>query len=136
MAELGCRPTLNSGKARRYSEEERTPAGVVLRGALELVACAVAFSVDQRAWEKYSRGGFHTPGAVSIAERELPFFGRWYGVLSNDFVHERLQSLDRVILDRGGRTPLPARILGILGNVGLVPTIPAERCFQHRLQHA
>ncbi len=73
------------------------PAGMILRGVVENTSLAVAIHQKPEIYEKYERGKYNIPDAVTIAKSFINEIGKVNGLLSNIFTHEPYETIGRGI---------------------------------------
>jgi hypothetical protein len=62
-------------------------AFTLLRTALEAVAVGVQLSQDSQAYAKYVTNALNSPKSIGPTAKEIPYFGKVYGLLSKIAVH-------------------------------------------------
>lgn len=77
------------------------PGGTVLRAVVENVSLAIAIHQKPEIYEKYKKGKYHPPDAVTIARKFIDEVGKVNGLLSNLFTHEPYESIGRGIRKSG-----------------------------------
>ncbi len=65
--------------------------GIILRGAVENLICIIIISNDPSKYEDYKHDRFDIPSHLSKAKETFPEIGKYYGLLTNTFTHEKYE---------------------------------------------
>lgn len=118
--------------------------GVILRSAVENLAVTVVIKKDKQKFTQYIDGKLNANETIKPAKELFSEIGRFYGLLSNTFVHERFETLARnmepvgkdvdfSLLPKVSTSELPAIIL-MISYLSRFSGALAEYCLAAKLQ--
>jgi hypothetical protein len=71
--------------------------GVILRAVVENMACTIVIKSDPKKFEEFVQGKLEINKTIKPAKELFPEIGKYYGLLSNHFVHEGFDTIARSI---------------------------------------
>ena len=119
--------------------------GIILRGVIENLGCAVSVLVDQKRYEKYISNKLKLSAQISFAKKYFPELAEYYGLLTETFAHEKFETSARCLLFDGDdaiHTLLPtikkddfsSFLLFCISYIARLTGAISEYCFASRIE--
>jgi len=113
----------------------RFQSGILIRSIIEMCATVVHLLVDQKAFGDFQSDKLKSTYSVSVADKQVPLFGKVWGLLSKFNIHVNTNHADWYPMNEyTDKEEVPSSvILGILGYSLLLLDIVTELTFFHQL---
>ena len=114
----------------------RLQSGILLRSVVEICATVVHLLVKPEDLDNFLSDKLKSTRSVSIADKQIPLFGKVWGVLSNKQIHINSLHADWYPMkDFGDKEEVPASVtLGMLGVTTMILAITTELSFVNEIK--